>query len=96
MKVLYLVLGIFLLNFQLTAQGLLVEAESFDNPGGWVVDPQFEQQMGSPYLMAHGMGIPVKNAHTQVKFAKTAVYHIWGTYPKLGPWSMGGLRANSK
>src|SRR5438067_12994638 len=34
---------------------LLVEAESFSNPGGWVVDPQFMDQMGSPYLLAHGL-----------------------------------------
>jgi hypothetical protein len=27
---------------------VLVEAESFSNTGGWVVDPQFMDQMGSP------------------------------------------------
>jgi len=32
------------------SQEVLVEAESFDNPGGWLVDSQFKQQMGSPYL----------------------------------------------
>src|SRR5690606_22556402 len=59
------------------AQSLLVEAESFDQPGGWVVDPQFVEQMGSPYLMAHGMGTPVKNAFTQVKFKDKGKYHVW-------------------
>ncbi|WP_422080399.1 FAD-dependent oxidoreductase [Ulvibacterium sp.] len=58
-------------------QDILIEAESFDNPGGWVVDPQFEQQMGSPYLLAHGMGQPVKNAKTKVKFDAKGGYHIW-------------------
>jgi len=58
-------------------QDILVEAESFDNPGGWVIDPQFVQQMGSPYLMAHGMGKPVKNANTVINFPKTGDYHIW-------------------
>ena len=44
----------------LSAAELLVEAESFKHKGGWVVDQQFMDQMGSPYLMAHGMGNPVK------------------------------------
>ena len=61
----------------LLAQDILVEAESFDNPGGWVIDPQFEQQMGSPYLLAHGMGEPVENAKTSVKFEAVGNYHIW-------------------
>ena len=38
---------------------LLVEAESFREKGGWFVDPQFTEQMGSPYLLAHGLGNPV-------------------------------------
>ncbi len=66
----------FIFNFG-NAQDILVEAESFDDPGGWVIDPQFVQQMGSPYLMAHGMGEPVKDAVTQVLFPKTGDYHIW-------------------
>ena len=32
---------------------LLIEAESFSQRGGWVLDQQFMDQMGSPYLMAH-------------------------------------------
>lgn len=62
----------------MTAQSsVLVEAESFPNKGGWVVDPQFVEQMGSPYLMAHGMGKPVANAATQVKLEKGRTYHVW-------------------
>src|SRR5690606_30808535 len=63
--------------YQSPAQSFLVEAESFDQPGGWVVDPQFVEQMGSPYLMAHGMGTPVSNAFTQVKFSDKGQYHVW-------------------
>lgn len=33
-----------------TGADLLVEAESFANPGGWKVDAQFIDEMGSPYL----------------------------------------------
>ena len=52
------------------AQGelLWIEAEQFDEPGGWVNDPQFIDQMGSPYLLAHGLGRPVKDATTSVTF----------------------------
>ena len=59
------------------AQGMLIEAESFDDPGGWVVDPQFVEQMGSPYLMAHGMGVPVKNASTELHVDHAGEYHVW-------------------
>ncbi|MCK5135545.1 MAG: FAD-dependent oxidoreductase [Bacteroidales bacterium] len=56
---------------------LLIECESFDNRGGWVVDPQFVEQMGSPYLMAHGMGEPVENASTMLRFPSSGTYHVW-------------------
>mgnify|MGYP000382864361 CR=1 FL=1 len=65
------------LSATIYGQDILVEAESFDDPGGWVVDSQFVQQMGSPYLMAHGMGQPVKNATTVVRFPEKGEYHIW-------------------
>tara|TARA_R100001369_G_scaffold92873_1_gene140728 strand:- start:7526 stop:9268 length:1743 start_codon:yes stop_codon:yes gene_type:complete len=58
-------------------QDMLLEAESFDDKGGWVVDPQFIEQMGSSYLLAHGMGEPVKNAKTEVNFKKDGEYKVW-------------------
>lgn len=60
-----------------SAKQLLLEAESFRQKGGWVVDPQFSLQMGSPYLLAHGMGNPVANATTTAKFPATGHYHTW-------------------
>ena len=48
------------------ATNLLVEAEHFDDFGGWKLDTQFIHIMGSPYLLAHGMGKPVDNAKTTV------------------------------
>ena len=33
----------------LFSQQLLIEAEAFQNKGGWVVDQQFIDQMGSSY-----------------------------------------------
>lgn len=64
------------INFGIS-QSFLVEAESFDEKGGWVIDPQFVEQMGSPYLLAHGLGEPVENAHTEVSFPERGIYHIW-------------------
>lgn len=56
---------------------VLIEAESFKEKGGWVVDQQFMDQMGSPVLMAHGMGVPVKNAATTVEFPRKGTYYLF-------------------
>ena len=80
-------------RFTAVGQSILVEAESFDQPGGWVVDPQFVEQMGSPYLMAHGMGSPVKNASTQVKFDNRGKYHVW---VRTKNWAPGEWEAPGK
>src|SRR3954452_18516674 len=55
---------------------VLVEAESMQ-VGGWVIDPQFMDQMGSPYLLAHGLGHPVADATTTVDFPKPGTYHVF-------------------
>jgi hypothetical protein len=56
---------------------ILVEAEGFADTGGWVVDPQFMDLMGSPYLLAHGLGVPVKDAKTEVTIPKAGNYQVW-------------------
>ncbi|MDD5482647.1 MAG: FAD-dependent oxidoreductase [Kiritimatiellae bacterium] len=56
---------------------ILLEAESFEDSGGWIVDQQFMDQMGSPYLMAHGLGLPVKDALTTVQFPAAGIYRVW-------------------
>ena len=53
-----------------------VEAEWFEDYGGWVNDTQFMDQMGSPYLLAHGMGKPVADAKTTFE-AKGGKYGVW-------------------
>jgi len=65
----------FLLHSQINS--VLVEAESFTNKGGWVIDQQFIPSMGSPYLLAHGMGEPVENASTIVEFPEKGSYWFW-------------------
>lgn len=67
---------------------VLIETESFDNKGGWVIDQQSMDVMGSPYLMAHGMGIPVTDASTTVTFPKKGAYRIYiRTRNWTAPWS---------
>ena len=56
----------------------LIEAENFQHPGGWVLDQQFMDQMGSPYLLAHGLGRPVADATTAVTLPGAAgTYRVW-------------------
>ncbi|MHC4643369.1 MAG: FAD-dependent oxidoreductase, partial [Planctomycetota bacterium] len=70
---------------------VLVEAESFDNLGGWVIDQQFMDEMGSPFVLAHGLGIPVADATTKVTFPKAGTYKIWvRTRDWVGPWGAKG------
>ncbi len=56
---------------------ILLEAEGFDELGGWKLDQQFMDQMGSPILLAHGLGVPVKDATTAVTFPSVGEYHLW-------------------
>ena len=55
---------------------ILLEAEAFDELGGWVIDTQVMDQMGSPFLMAHGLGRPVADATTQVTFPAAGTYRV--------------------
>jgi len=56
---------------------ILIEAEEFDDFGGWTLDSQFETEMGSPYLLAHGLGRPVDDARTSIELAESGEYHVW-------------------
>ena len=60
-----------------SAGQVFVEAEAFDDHGGWKLDTQFIRIMGSPYLLAHGMGEPVDDATTTVTFPETGEYKRW-------------------
>ncbi len=70
---------------------LLLEAEAFDNRGGWVVDQQFMQLMGSPFLLAHGIGVPVEDARTAVEFPAAGTYRVFvRTRDWVAPWKAPG------
>lgn len=91
-RILPFLLGLFI--SPLFAQtGLLIEAERFPDKGGWVVDPQFVEQMGSPYLMAHGMGKPVANANMELAIDEAGTYHVWA---RAKQWVPGNWEAPGK
>jgi len=70
---------------------LFVEAEQFASHGGWELDQQSMDQMGSPYLLAHGLGIPVKDATTTVTFPSAGTYRVWvRTRDWVAPWNAPG------
>lgn len=90
MKNLLIVLLAVLMANTVFAQDLFVEAENFSKKGGWVVDQQFMDLMGSSYLMAHGIGKPVDDAITEVEFKETGTYHVYvRTFNWTSPWCKG-------
>ena len=69
---------------------LFVEAESFSVKGGWQVDQQFMDMMGSPYLLAHGAGVPVEDASAQVRLPGKGEWHLFvRTFNWVSPWYDG-------
>ena len=74
-----------------TGEFVFAEAEGFADHGGWELDQQSMDQMGSPYLLAHGLGIPVKDAVTQVTFPSAGTYRVWvRTRDWVAPWKAPG------
>ena len=73
------------------AQSVLVEAESFAKLGGWAIDQQFMDKMGSPFVLAHGLGEPVADATTTVEFPQTGKCRVWvRTRDWAAPWKAPG------
>ena len=54
-----------------------LECEAFEDCGGWKNDTQFMDQMGSPYLIAHGLGKPVANAATPFEVSRPGTYRVF-------------------
>ena len=71
---------------------IFLEAESFSDRGGWVIDCASMQQMGSAYLMAHGAGVPTADAKTEVEIASTGEYFI---FVRTRDWSKVWKRGSS-
>lgn len=76
---------------ELRGAELLVEAESFAQRGGWQLDTQFIEQMGSPYLLAHGLGRPVEDAVASVPIKSAGKYAVWvRTFDWVARWKAPG------
>ncbi len=70
---------------------VLIETERFAEYGGWVNDSQFMDQMGSSFLLAHGLGTPVADASTTVKLTRPGRYRVWvRTRDWVAPWNAPG------
>jgi hypothetical protein len=54
-----------------------LEAEQFADYGGWFNDSQFMDVMGSPYLLATGVGKPVQDAVTKFEVQQSGRYRLW-------------------
>ena len=59
------------------SEGVLIEASSFQKPGGWKIDTQHYHQMGGVYLLAHGMGKPVEDATTTADIPEAGEWNVW-------------------
>ena len=59
------------------AEVVWLEAEAFEDTGGWSNDPQFVDVMGSPYLLATGVGRPVADAITRCDIKRVGDYRLW-------------------
>ena len=93
MKTMFVFLSILtssMICFSQSNHSVFLEAENFQNKGGWLVDQQFMDLMGSPYLIAHGMGVPVADAEMIVAFPSTGEYSVFvRTFNWTSPWYDG-------
>lgn len=61
----------------LSAERILLEAEALEARGNWKLDTQFIELMGSPYLLAHGLGEPVGEASGKFSVTEGGEYQVW-------------------
>ena len=54
-----------------------VLAAAFVRKGGWSLDTQFAEIVGAPYLLAHGLGVPVVDAQTDVTLPAAGRWRVW-------------------
>lgn len=79
------------------SETIFVEAESLANPGGWTLDTQFIEIMGSPYLLAHGLGTPVADAKGKIEVKAKGTYRVWArTKDWVAHWKAPGAPGKFK
>ena len=69
-------LGVCIFAYCGEAARVEVYPQSFE-AGGWGLDAQFMDVMGSPYLIAHGLGVRVLDAKARVEFPESGEYRVW-------------------
>ena len=70
---------------------VFLETESFADHGGWTLDTAFTHLVGSPYLLAHGLGTPVKDATTKFTVKEAGNYQLWArTKDWVAAWKAPG------
>ena len=67
------------------AETITLECERFKDTGGWSIDSQFRLEMGSTYLLAHGMGVPVADAKTTFEVKAAGEYTL---YARTRNWTL--------
>ena len=78
-------------TLSLKADRILIETESFSDHGGWKLDTQFIREMGSPYLLAHGLGTPVQDATTTIEVKEGGNYQLFArTKDWVARWGAKG------
>lgn len=61
-----------------TNNSVMALATRFNDKGDWTLEQQFVLQMGSSYLMAHGLGTPLaKDAKTEINIPEDGDYRLW-------------------
>ncbi|MBQ6822430.1 MAG: FAD-dependent oxidoreductase, partial [Bacteroidales bacterium] len=61
-----------------TKDSIMLLCTRFDEIGDWTVEQQFVLQMGSSYLLAHGIGTPLNNdARTAFTVPCEGMYTLW-------------------
>lgn len=90
-KLLLSSLLLFTSAFFLHAEKILIETESFSDHGGWKLDTQFIREMGSPYLLAHGLGTPIEDATTSIEIKEGGSYQLFArTKDWVARWGAKG------
>ncbi len=68
------------------SNSVFIAGSLFEDKGGWTVDSQYIDQMGSTYLLAHGLGNPVEDAVTTFAVSTTGEYNI---FVRTRNWTAG-------
>lgn len=74
----------------LKENSMFISTSSFDSYGGWVLDTQFIVNIGSSYLLAHGLGEKVAAAEKKITVSKPGKYKVWAyTKDWVAQWKQG-------